>query len=390
MNEFRVQLMFVGIQILFCDYLIRNLDSCSIINKKIRRVIMNLKKIITFTLGVSLVLSLGACTKSLKFSGVDGSAVVAKVGDQNITASEFKFYFKMDKEQAEESAGLTDKTDKEKKDYWDTKDGDKDKKQALIDGTLNNLAELKALLICAKEDNVKLEQQELDDITKSMDELIKTKGEGDKAKAEKALMDEQGVTLDEYRRLYEEYTLAYFNYSSTQPLVMEVSDDELKKEFDSNKDQYNKVTVRHVLVATQDPNTQQNLPEDKIAEKEKLANEVLEKAKSGANFEDLVKEYSEDPGSKENKGEYTFGKGQMVPQFEEWSFKAKEGDIGIVKSDFGFHIMKFIKKVDSFEDQKDDIRKALQQKKFKEKIEAAKKQYPLIKEQKVIDKLKLF
>jgi foldase protein PrsA len=352
---------------------------------------MNLKKIITFTLGVSLVLSLGACTKSLKFSGVDGSTVVAKVGDQNITASELKFYLTMDKEQAEANAGLSDKSDKEKRAYWNTKDGDTDRKQALIDNTLNNLAELKTLLICASKDNVKLEQQELDDIAKSIENMIDEKGKGDRKKAEKELIKEQGVTIDEYKKMYEEYSLAYFNYKATQPYQMGVSEDEIKKEFDSNKEQYEKVTVKHVLIGTQDPNTQQNLPEDKVAEKKKLAEEVLEKAKAGADFEELVSEYSEDPGAEENKGEYTFGKGEMVPEFEEWSFgERKEGEVDIVQTDFGFHIMKFIKKSNTLEDAKDDIIRILQQKKFQEKVEEAKKQYPLEKDQKVIDKMKLF
>lgn len=94
-------------------------------------------------------------------------------------------------------------------------------------------------------------------------------------------------------------------------------------------------------------------------------------------------------GSKDSGGEYTFGKGQMVKEFEDWAFSAKEGDIGIVKSDFGFHIMKFIRDA-ALEDQKDEMRLSMQRQKFAQKIEDIKKQFPLVKNQKAIDSLKLF
>ncbi|MFA5029474.1 MAG: protein translocase subunit SecD [Patescibacteria group bacterium] len=71
---------------------------------------------------------------------------------------------------------------------------------------------------------------------------------------------------------------------------------------------------------------------------------VLQQIKSGADFSALAKQYSEDPGSKENGGLYTgVKKGVFVPEFDEVIFnKLKVGELypELVKTQFGFHIIK--------------------------------------------------
>ena len=79
------------------------------------------------------------------------------------------------------------------------------------------------------------------------------------------------------------------------------------------------------------------------------AKKVLEEAKKGEkDFAELAKEHSEDPSASQNGGDLGFfKKGMMVPAFEEVAFKEdfKKGEVysEVVKSDFGYHI---IKKVD--------------------------------------------
>ena len=106
-----------------------------------------------------------------------------------------------------------------------------------------------------------------------------------------------------------------------------VSDADIKAYFDKNHAVYDKpeqVRARHILVA--DPKT---------------ANEVLAKLKNGGNWDALAKQYSTDPASKDKGGELgLFGRGQMVPQFQDAAFGAKVGQIvGPVKSPFGYHII---------------------------------------------------
>jgi peptidyl-prolyl cis-trans isomerase C len=72
-----------------------------------------------------------------------------------------------------------------------------------------------------------------------------------------------------------------------------------------------------------------------------LANMILKKVKSGANFGDLAKEFSV-CGSKSKGGDLGwFGPGKMVPKFEEAVKKMRSGQIsGLVSTQFGFHIIK--------------------------------------------------
>ncbi|MFA7327838.1 MAG: peptidylprolyl isomerase [Candidatus Kapaibacterium sp.] len=72
------------------------------------------------------------------------------------------------------------------------------------------------------------------------------------------------------------------------------------------------------------------------------ATRILKEAKSGKNFAELATKYTKDPSGSANGGDLGFfGKGQMVPAFEEAAFAAKVGDIvGPVETSFGYHIIK--------------------------------------------------
>ena len=85
------------------------------------------------------------------------------------------------------------------------------------------------------------------------------------------------------------------------------------------------VSARHILV-----------------DKKELADEIAAKLKAGGDFAALAKQHSKDPGSKENGGDLGFfGKGMMVPQFEEAAFKLAKGEMAPpVQSQFGWHVIR--------------------------------------------------
>src|SRR5262245_23705759 len=85
------------------------------------------------------------------------------------------------------------------------------------------------------------------------------------------------------------------------------------------------VRARHILLDSKD-----------------RAREVYEKLAHGSDFAQLARQYSKDPGSKDQGGELGFfGRGQMVPQFEEAAFRLKKGEISEpFESQFGWHIMR--------------------------------------------------
>ncbi|HZP03976.1 MAG TPA: peptidylprolyl isomerase [Terracidiphilus sp.] len=70
------------------------------------------------------------------------------------------------------------------------------------------------------------------------------------------------------------------------------------------------------------------------------AEDVLKQLQNGGNWNELAKKYSDDPGSKDSGGELGFAqRGRMVPEFDNAIFTQKIGDIKIVKSQFGYHIV---------------------------------------------------
>ena len=70
------------------------------------------------------------------------------------------------------------------------------------------------------------------------------------------------------------------------------------------------------------------------------AEDVLKQLKAGGDWNALAKKYSDDPGSKDTGGELGFAqRGRMVPEFDNAIFTQKIGDIEIVKSQFGYHVV---------------------------------------------------
>ena len=120
---------------------------------------------------------------------------------------------------------------------------------------------------------------------------------------------------------------------------------EIKAYYDGHPDEFpvpERVHAQHVLVKVAKDAT----PAQDAAARKK-AEDVLARAKKGEDFAALARQYSDDPGSKANGGDLPpFGRGAMVPPFEQAAFSMQPGEIrGPVKSDFGYHVIKLIGKL---------------------------------------------
>lgn len=129
--------------------------------------------------------------------------------------------------------------------------------------------------------------------------------------AQKSMLD-TGLTKAEYDRLFETEILR-------KKLLDEVTKDTPHEE--------EQVWARHILVSD-----------------EAIAQATLDRLKKGEDFAKLAMELSQDTGSGANGGDLGwFGKGQMVPEFEQAAFALKVGEISEpVQSNFGWHIIQLL------------------------------------------------
>jgi peptidyl-prolyl cis-trans isomerase D len=115
---------------------------------------------------------------------------------------------------------------------------------------------------------------------------------------------------------------------------------EIERTYNNNIDQYTtpeQVRASHILLKTEG--------KDDAAVKAK-AEEILKQARAGADFADLAKKYSEDEASAKQGGDLDyFGKGRMVPEFDQVVFSMEPGKISDpVKTQYGYHIIKLVDK----------------------------------------------
>jgi len=154
--------------------------------------------------------------------------------------------------------------------------------------------------------------------------------------------------------------------------AIQITDADITKYYNDNKEKFitgPRVKVRHILV-----------------EKEEDAKAILAQLKKGADFAALAKAQSKCP-SKERGGDLGWvTKGRMDPEFEKAAFALGKGELsGVVKSSFGFHIIKCEDKEEAKEKPMDEIKPIVERQLKRERREEAvsklkeevKKAYPV-------------
>ncbi|QJB56354.1 SurA N-terminal domain-containing protein [Pseudodesulfovibrio sp. zrk46] len=150
-----------------------------------------------------------------------------------------------------------------------------------------------------------------------------------------------------------------------------VADEEVKAYYDAHSDsmkQKEEVKARHILVMTKDSD-----PDSVKKEAKAKIDRVLKKARAGEDFAELAKKYSEGPSNVNGGDLGWFGRGAMVPEFEEMAFKTDKGTVSEpVQTQFGWHIILVEDKKDatskSFDDVKEEITQTIAEEKASEKV----------------------
>jgi parvulin-like peptidyl-prolyl isomerase len=201
-----------------------------------------------------------------------------------------------------------------------------------LDRAATTYAERKLILAAAAAAKVTVTAEELDRAMQN---------EYAKAGSEQAFLDVlkgAEISIDNVKKSVEESLLINKHLSRVAENGPKVAEDELRRAYEQETAQDMTASVRHILILTEGKSEA-----EKAAARAKIE-DLLAQAKAGADFAELARKYSEDPGSKDNGGLYeNTPRGTWVKPFEDAAFSVPVGEIsGVVETNFGYHIIKVI------------------------------------------------
>ncbi|GMQ59948.1 peptidylprolyl isomerase [Vallitalea sediminicola] len=306
--------------------------------------------------------------------------IVTIDGDNKITLGEMNLYLTQLKVQYESYFGPN---------VWEqTSENGQTVAQIAKQSALSSVKDSNIVALTAKQKGMKVSSEQQENINKQVSDFMNNYDEEGTGK--------NGITSEIVKKTLENQTLVELlfnkemeNYKVDEKELNSILDQSIDyKGYQENGCEYyaKQVRVRHILVKTVD-DSNQPFSEDKKVEAKKEAEKILAKAKAGEDFAELAKEYSQDPGSKDIGGEYTFARGKMIPEFEEVAFNLKPGKIsGIVETAYGYHIIKLEEVIEPTKEDveavkekeqsiKDSAILQLKQQAFNEKVEQWKADY---------------
>ncbi|MBW2147679.1 MAG: SurA N-terminal domain-containing protein, partial [Deltaproteobacteria bacterium] len=187
------------------------------------------------------------------------------------------------------------------------------------------------------------------------------------------------ITEEELKKYYDDHPDAFKTPLRRRVLYLhvkdkdfldrvQVSDREVEDYYEINVDQYKipeKVHARHILIKI--------VPSDtptQVAEKRKKIEKILEEAKSGTDFAELARKYSQDGTASDGGDLGYFARGEMVGPFEKAAFELKPGEISpVVKTRFGFHIIKLEDRQEARTKPLEEVREQAEQAVIKQKAQ---------------------
>lgn len=136
---------------------------------------------------------------------------------------------------------------------------------------------------------------------------------------------------------------------------VKVTDAEIEKYYNDNRSRYGQPEsrdVRHILVPSKGQ-----------------ADRLYERITNGESFAELAKQYSKDPGSKDQGGKLTIARGQTVPPFDQTAFLLGKGKVSRpVKTQYGYHLIQPLSDVKPAQTTPlKDVRDAIRQQLLQEK-----------------------
>lgn len=295
--------------------------------------------------------------------------VIASVGSKELTNGQFQVFYWMNVYEFYQQYGSymsyfgLDLSKPLSEQY--TEEGGSTWEQFFIDSALNAWHNYQSLLLHAQKEGYAVSDdlaEQLDTVIESMEASALQYGLAD---ANEMVQLDMGPSadIDDYKHYLEVYYsgVEYIEnlYDKLSPTDAEIeayfaaNADTLKTTYGVGKESGRLIDVRHILLCpkggTEGENNEITYSQQEWDDCLKEAEALLKQWQNGEATEEsfalLATEKTEDPGSQATGGLYTYVyEGQMVPAFNDWCFDESRqyGDTGIVKTNYGYHIMYFV------------------------------------------------
>ena len=236
----------------------------------------------------------------------------------------------------------------------------------LLKQILDTIIEEKLQIQHGKKIGIQVDESRVED---ALNDVKESNGIDEKQLAE--MLKREGKSIEQYKTQIRNQLIMsqVARYQFGRGYI--VKDSLIKKYYDRTKKEYwipGKIKVRHILFILDE-----ELTDKEIEVKRKRAELVLKEIRSGKPFEEMARKYSEDVSASSGGEIGTLQKGKMVAEFDKAAFALPEGGIsGIVKTQFGYHILKVDKKFPGYTKPLDDKLKEKIKNKILKKITAKK------------------
>lgn len=221
--------------------------------------------------------------------------------------------------------------------------------------TVNELKYRSVIKKIADDNNITLTEEEKEEINSNIKSVINSFGSHGKFKK---FLSKNKITEKAYKSYLESDKLydKVFEELYASGKKNYLTDEEIKKETSNYYKEYYK--VNQIVLGIVDTNTLESLTDTVINQKKTLIETILEKAKSGVDFEELVKKYSEESSSDNN---LYFTKDDVLEEVYNAVDSLKEDEISeIIKTKYAYSIIKRLKlddrKLDEYLEKKAKIK----------------------------------
>jgi peptidyl-prolyl cis-trans isomerase SurA len=213
---------------------------------------------------------------------------------------------------------------------------DTEKFEDLKQEVLDNMISQKIFLAKAEEDTIEANEREVDNVLDNqINRMIEQLGSVEK------LEEYLGSPISKIKRDFRDDVRDNLKVEALKAQYMrkiQISRREVEGFYESMEDSLPELKetadISHILITNKPGEAADRRAKEKI-------NEIKSRLDDGADFVELAKEFSEDPGSKERGGELGyFQRGEFIKEFEEVAFRLEPGEVSeIVKTEHGYHII---------------------------------------------------